>query len=272
MAITRTVTALLLAAGVAFGQSVSEQSDGQPTVASATSVASASASVGQQSDGQVTVATSHISSSASAAPVSGTETALFSSLAITEASHTETIQVPVNTESGPLSFSSLAITEASHTETIPVPVPVSKLSQATGPSAPAVTTPVAPTNTATGPYVPSSGFTSTVITEASHTETVPIPIVSYATSGGSFSSLAITEASHTETVPVPVGAATGSASASASKSAAPVASGSAAGGSSGNGTASSYTTPAPAAYTGGAVAVKPVAALVGAAMFLRALI
>jgi hypothetical protein len=280
MAITRTVTTLLLAAGIAFGQSVSEQSDGQPTVASATSVASASASVGQQSDGQVTVATSHISSYASAAPVSGTETALFSSLAITEASHTETIQVPVNTESGPLSFSSLAITEASHTETIPVPVPVSKLSQASGPSAPAVTTPVAPTNTATGPYVPSSGFTSTVITEASHTETVPIPIVSYATSGYSFSSLAITEASHTETVPVPVGPVTYSASsskyvapsASSSQYVAPVASGSAAAGGSSNSTASSYTTPSPAAYTGGAVAVKPVAALVGAAMFLRALI
>jgi hypothetical protein len=130
--------------------------------------------------------------------------------------------------------------------------------------------------------VPTSGFTSTVITEASHTETVPIPIVTYDTSGYSFSSLAITEASHTETVPVPVGPETPSASASGYASASvsasssayvsPVASGSAAGGSSGNSTASSYTTPAPAAYTGGAAALKPIAALAGAAMFLRALI
>jgi len=247
-----TLWAATLLASSAFAQTASQASDGQVTAASA-----ATQSVGVQSDGQPTVQpTSTASSVASSAPVSGTETALFSSLAITEASHTETIQVPVNTETGPVTFVMSVETEAGATETISVATPVSPLSTPVGPTAQPVTTPVAPTDTATGPYVPTSGFTSTVITEADHTETVPIPIVSYATQGGSFSSLAITEASHTETVPVPVNTAATSAAASATGAS--------------NGT---YTqSAAPQEYTGAAVAQKPIAALLAGAMAAAAFV
>ncbi|KYG42876.1 hypothetical protein M433DRAFT_6782 [Acidomyces richmondensis BFW] len=117
------ITALLLI-GPAFAQ-VSQQSDGQ-----------------HYGGGETTITWEQSSSM---------ETALFSSLAITEADHTETIIVPVNTEVGPLTWSSMAITEADYTETIPVPVPVS---------------------TESGPL----SWSSLAITEADHTETVPVPV------------------------------------------------------------------------------------------------
>jgi hypothetical protein len=140
-------------------------------------------------------------------------------------------------------------------------------------TSPKVSTPVAPTYTWTGPYVPSSGFTSTVITEANHTETVPIPIISYATSGASFSSLATTEASHTETVPVPVAPATTAKAVSGTAVTSAVAVGTGASSrltGATNGTAT-YTTPAPAHYTGSGSVVAPALALLAALGFLQAM-
>ncbi|TKA70729.1 hypothetical protein B0A55_05133 [Friedmanniomyces simplex] len=134
---TRTIATLLLLATAALAQTVSEKTDGQLTAASATASSIceyvdgqpqvgascststshpvSSASVAPVSMSSSTMArsssTSPPASSASAAPVSTSSgTAMFSSLAITEASHTETIPVPVNTQSGPLSFSMLPIT------------------------------------------------------------------------------------------------------------------------------------------------------------------